>query len=336
MTVRPGPTNSLVDVAGLSVGHAQDAGRITGVTVVVPDAPMIASVHVMGGAPGTRETDLLAPDKTIDGIHGLVLSGGSAYGLDAASGVVDALRRAGTGFAVGPVVVPIVPAAIIFDLWSGGPIDWAENPYPALGAKAFANLGQTVEIGTVGAGTGATTADLKGGLGSASLVLPSGATVAALAVCNALGRVTDGPDGAFWASAFEMDQEFGARGPVPGDIARSFGTKLDVRAGTNTTIAVVATDAGLTSAQAQRMAVAAHDGIARAVVPAHTPFDGDLVFAAATGTGPDGGPQMLDLCHAAAICLSRAIARGVYAASPAPGDALPTWQDRFADGTAGA
>ena len=327
--MRPGARNLITDVAGLKVGNAEDEAVKTGATVLLGAVPFVAAVHVMGGAPGTRETDLLAPDKTVQEVDALALAGGSAFGLDAASGVVDGLRALGRGFDVGGQKVPIVPGAIVFDLLNGGDKVWAESPYKRLGRAALAAAGEGFGLGSVGAGAGATTADLKGGLGSASLVLPSGHTVGALVVVNAVGSVV-GPDGHFWAAPWEMGGEFGGLGPVtgfdPGAVPR---TKLNP--GEATTIAIVATDAVLTQAQATRLAVAAHDGMARAIVPSHTPMDGDLVFAAATGARPLSDPVLdpLLLGHAAAVCLARAIARGVHAARHAEGDPLPTWQDRF-------
>lgn len=321
--MQPGNTNLITDIAGLSVGQSQDTKIKTGVTVVVGDAPMVAGVHVMGGAPGTRETDLLAPDKTVQSVNALVLSGGSAFGLGACDGVVESLRRDGIGFDANGVRVPIVPGAILFDLANGGAKDWTETPYPALGRAAYAARGASVELGSVGAGTGAMVADLKGGLGSASMVLPSGAIVGALVAVNALGQVTMGDGLGFWAASFEQADEFGGHGMgTPGPVR----TKHDRSA---TTIAVVATDVALTKPEATRMATAAHDGIARAVVPAHTPFDGDLVFAASTGKRAPEGDDLFLLGHGAATCLARAIARGVYHATPAPGDPVPTWRDKF-------
>ncbi|MBF9058371.1 peptidase T4 [Rhodobacterales bacterium HKCCSP123] len=326
--IRPGPRNLITDVAGLRVGNARDDRIKTGVTVLVGDRPFTAAVHVMGGAPGTRETDLLAPDKTVQEADALVLSGGSAFGLDAASGVADALRAQGRGFPVGDQTVPIVPGAILFDLINGGDKDWPENPYKRLGHEALASALHGFALGSEGAGTGALIADLKGGLGSASAVW-NGYTVGALVAVNALGRVTVGDRPSFWAAPFEMEGEFGGVGP-----ATSFDpTEVPpVKGGDsrNTTIAIVATDAVLTQAQATRMAVAAHDGMARAIWPSHTPMDGDLVFAAATGarTLADAVATPMMLGHMAALCLARAIARGVHAATPAPGDVQPTWAGR--------
>ncbi len=329
MTYRPGDRNLITDVAGLYVGNAQDDTIKTGVTVLLGDAPLTAGVHVMGGAPGTRETDLLAPDKTVQQVDALVISGGSAFGLDAASGVADGLRVQGRGFAVGNQTVPIVPAAILFDLLNGGAKDWTRNPYSTLGSQALQNAGLSFELGTTGAGTGATTATLKGGLGSASLILPSGHMVGALVAVNALGSATVGDSPHFWAAPFELDREFGGIGPAPGyrDVHLPM-TKLTQH--TNTTIGIVATDAALTQGQCTRMAIAAHDGFARALLPSHTPMDGDAIFAAATGVRPlqDAGPDTLMLGHAGATCMARAIARAVFSATPATDDTVPCWSVR--------
>ena len=325
----PGPQNAITDVPRLRVGHAQDDHLKSGVSVVVSDAPFTASVAVMGGAPGTRETDLLAPDKSVATVDALVLSGGSAYGLDACSGVVSGLRAQGRGFQVANAIIPLVPGAIIFDLLSGGDQNWVENPYPALGRAAFDAAAPSTPVGTVGAGTGAMTAMMKGGLGTASLVLDSGITVGAMVAANPMGSVTTPGDKHFWAAPFEIDGEFGGLGPDP---AAGLGRGLESRKMTamveraNTTIAIVACDATLSKAQCQRVAWAAHDGIGRACLPAHCPGDGDLVFAAATGDIPLPSERDLGVIgHAAALCLSRAIARGVYAATPAANDLLPTW-----------
>ena len=324
---QPGPRNLLTDVAGLRVGNAHDTRLNSGVTVVLCDAPTVAAVHVAGGAPGTRETDLLAPENTVRAVDALVLSGGSAFGLDAASGVQAFLRSRGRGFAVGPHRVPIVPAAILFDL---GDESWDRYPpYRDLGFAACETADPHFPLGTEGAGTGATTARLKGGLGSASAVLPNGVTISALVAVNALGSPTVGRSRHFWASPFEIGEEFGGFGlpaPWPEDAADPV-TKLSAAAGGNTTIAVIATDALLDKAGAKRLAIAAHDGFARALWPAHTDLDGDLVFALATGsTGlvPTGTDAVL-LGAAASAVMARAIARGVYAARPGDADRKPAW-----------
>ncbi|WP_328803232.1 P1 family peptidase [Oceanomicrobium pacificus] len=330
--LRPGPRNLITDVAGLKVGHAAEAGLKSGTTVLTGDAPFTAGVSVLGGAPGTRETDLLAPDKLVGQVDALVLSGGSAFGLAAADGVMDGLRAAGRGFEVGPVRVPLVPAAILFDLLNGGDKDWQDNPYPALGRQAFDAAAADFALGSVGAGCGALTGTLKGGLGSASLLLPSGITVGALVAANPFGSVTTPDAPHFWAAPFEIGAEFGGLGPDPraGLSLRPESAKMPAfNSRGNTTIAIVATDAALSKAQVHRMAVAAHDGLARAILPAHSPVDGDLVFAAATGTQAlpdDPVAPLLEIGHAAALCLSRAIARGVYEATADHGDILPCWQ----------
>lgn len=328
--MRQGPTNLVTDVAGLRVGNADDARIRTGVTVLVGTRPFTAAVHVMGGAPGTRETDLLAPGNLVETVDALVLSGGSAFGLDAASGVADALRRQGRGFAVGDQRVPIVPGAILFDLLNGGDKDWDENPYRRLGAQALVSAGADFALGTAGAGYGATTRGLKGGLGSTSAVLDNGMTVGALVAVNALGAVTVGQGPHFWAAPFELGGEFGGLGPAPA-FDPAWEPAPTKAAGEATTIAIVATDAALTKSQAHRLAIAAHDGMARAIVPSHTLLDGDLIFAAATGMRPltDRVAAEFALGHAAAACLARAIARAVHAARAQPGDPLPTWQSRF-------
>ncbi|MBW6505196.1 MAG: P1 family peptidase [Rhodobacteraceae bacterium] len=329
--MKPGKRNLITDVAGLLVGNAEDAGVRTGATVLLGARPFVAAVHVMGGAPGTRETDLLAPDKLVQEVDALVLSGGSAFGLDAASGVADGLRAAGRGFAVGDMRVPIVPGAILFDLLNGGDKEWRENPYKRLGHEALAAAGVDFALGSAGAGFGAMTGTWKGGLGSASLVLDCGITVGALVAVNALGSVTVGDGPEFWAAPWEMGAEFGGLGVAQGHDPEAEPSPLK-RMGEATTIAIVATDAALTQAQAQRVATAAHDGMARAIVPSHTPYDGDLVFAVATGARPVTDPlvQPFVLGHAAAACLARAIARAVFEARPMPGDLQPAWRTRFA------
>jgi L-aminopeptidase/D-esterase-like protein len=328
--MRPGPRNLITDVEGLRVGNATDHLVRTGCTVLTGDAPFTASVHVMGGAPGTRETDLLAPDRLVQAVDALVLSGGSAFGLDACSGVADGLRASGRGFQVGDQRVPIVPGAILFDLLNGGDKAWAQNPYAALGAKALAAAGQEFQIGTAGAGYGAMTGLWKGGLGSASAVLPSGLTVGALVAVNALGSVTVGDGPQFWAAPWEEGAEFGGLGPATA-FPPAESPLPRKRVGEATTIAIVATDARLSKAEAQRMAVAAHDGMARAILPSHSLLDGDLVFAAATGKRVMTDPvtDSFQIGHAASICLARAIARAVWLAEPMAGDLQPAWRARF-------
>ena len=329
-----GPQNALTDIAGLKVGNAGDERLRSGVTVVLPDEPVTASVMVLGGAPGTRETDLLDPHNSVEKVHALVLSGGSAFGLDAAAGVQAALREQGRGFAIGPHVIPIVPAAILFDLANGAPKDWGRfPPYRDLGYEAAQTASAHVSTGSVGAGLGALTATVKGGLGTASALLDDGTTVAALVAANPVGSPLVGTTRHFWAAPFEIGSEFGGLGlphPMPGD-AKALRTKWNAPSSplANTTIAIVATDAALTKAGAKRLAIAAHDGFARAIWPVHTPLDGDLVFAASTGQHnlPRDAGAIAELGAAAASTMARAVARAVHAATPMDGDLLPAWRD---------
>ena len=327
-----GPRNLITDVAGLTVGNACDEKLNSGVTAIVCDPPATAAVQVLGGAPGTRETDLLEPHNTVETVNGLVLSGGSAFGLDAASGAQACMREQGKGFEVGPHRIPIIPAAILFDLINGGDKDWGQYPpYRELGYQATASASQDFAIGTAGAGVGALTATFKGGLGSASALVAGGLTIGALVAANPMGSATIGGSRHFWAAPFEIGAEFGGLGmpsPLPADAT---GLKIKfrdlARGVSNTTIAVIATDARLTKAEAKRLAIAAHAGFARAIWPSHTPYDGDLVFALATGASdhkptPD---EFLDLCAAAASTMSRAIARGIYEAKADPRDLMPAW-----------
>jgi len=372
-TFKPGKRNLISDVEGILVGHAQNHRVKTGVTVITAEQPLLAAVQVTGGAPGTRETDMLASDKLVESVDALVLSGGSALGLDAASGVANLLREQGRGLDVRGQNVPLVPAAIIFDLHNGGEKDWKKNPYSGLGQKALKAASSRFALGSVGAGTGALCANLKGGLGSASLeielpvhlqaalaALPESkrqakrhakgktntsgkrktVTLGALAVVNPVGSVTAADSANFWAAEAEIKNEFGGLGPASRNDANPYLLPpMKPLARENTTLAVVATDLPLGIAELQRLSVAAHDGFARAIYPAHTPFDGDLVFAvSANGTDGRRAKPMTELDtaawaylhlllgHAAALCVSRAIARGVYQATAFRGDVLPTWQ----------
>ncbi len=334
MSFIPGPTNSITDVGGLKIGHASDAKLKSGVTVVIGDQPATAAVSILGGAPGTRETDLLEPHNLVEAVDAIVLSGGSAFGLDAASGVQAWLRVNGRGFEVGPHKIPIVPAAILFDLINAGDKGWGRYPpYRDLGFEAAKAAISATGLGTVGAGTGALTANLKGGLGTASTKVGK-FTVGAIVAVNAMGSATMGDSRHFWAAPFEQDNEFGGLGLPSSRINPGLPIKFRDQTGrekSNTTIAIIATDAVMTKAQAKRLAISAHDGFARALWPAHTPFDGDTVFAMATGTSevsPDI-TDFIDLCAASAATMARAIARGVYAATPAEDDLMPTWQKRF-------
>ena len=322
--------NLITDVAGVLVGQADDARLASGVTAVVFAEPAVTAVDVRGGAPATRETDLLEPHRTVERIDAVVLSGGSAFGLDAGAGVQALLRERGRGFAIGEIRVPLVCGAALFDLLNGGDKNWGRfAPYRDLGYAAASGAGETFALGTAGAGFGATTVNLKGGLGSASATTRDGHTVGALAAVNACGSANVGHGPHFWAAPFEIDREFGGLGfpatlPPAALVPTSKG-----RPGENTTIAIVATDAVLTKAQTQELAVMAQDGLARALYPAHTTLDGDTVFAVATGRRAlgDAVNELTELGAVAANTLARAVARGVFEARALPGGP-PSWRDR--------
>jgi L-aminopeptidase/D-esterase-like protein len=332
---RPGPTNSLSDVAGLSIGTAEDHAALTGVTVIVPDTRSVCAVDVRGGGPGTRETDALALHGLVGSVDAIVLAGGSVYGLAAADGVTAAMGAQGRGFALveTPDVPrsPVVPAAILYDLANGGNKAWSDAPpYAALGKRAYSARSRDVKLGNVGAGLGAKAGALKGGQGSASIVTNDGFTVAALACVNSFGSVTMPGQRAFWAAPFELDGEFGgvAPQPCPFDLEDWGNSKLQAAARANTTIACVALDADLTPAEAKRVAQMASAGLARAVRPVFAPFDGDVVFALAIGAkaAPEARPLAVARFGAlAADCLARAVARGVYAAESV--GAHTAWRD---------
>ena len=326
--------NLITDVPGLKVGHAQDARLGSGATAIIFDQPAIASIDVRGGGPGTRETALLDPAQTVEGIDAIALSGGSAFGLDAASGVQAWLKEQNRGFVVRTARVPIVPAAILFDLLSAGDNNWGRfPPYRELGYAAAASAaGGDFALGSVGAGTGATTVDCKGGIGSASAQTQDGHMVGAIAAVNAAGSVLIGGGPWFWAAPFEQDGEFGGRGWPEAFASNALHpvTKGSVRQ--STALVVVATDATLTKAQAKRLAVMAQSGLSRAIYPVHTPLDGDVVFAASTARRPLADPLvgLTTLGALAANVVARALARGVFCATALPlPDALPSWQDQF-------
>jgi L-aminopeptidase/D-esterase-like protein len=339
--LRPGSRNLITDVDGILVGNAEDPRLRSGVSVVLCENPSTASVDVRGGGPGTRETDLLDPACGVDRIDAVCLSGGSAFGLSAADGVMRWLKERGRGYVVADIVVPIVPTAILFDLLNGGAKSWDWSPYRELAYAAADKAGCDFALGNAGAGLGAKAGNLKGGLGSASAVDPaSGLQVGALVAVNARGYTTMGDMPQFWAWALEQDGEFGGLPPPahglalsvshsradlthdPADAARS-----DPRA--NTTIAAVATNARLDKAGAKRLAVMAQDGLARSIRPVHTPQDGDTVFAVATGRHELGDDPLAlgELGTLAADCLARAVARGVYNAATL--GAARGWRDVF-------
>lgn len=324
---RPGPLNSLADIKGLQIGCAVDERALTGVTVIVPDVPATCGVDIRGGGPGTRETDALAPENLVDAVDAIVLAGGSVYGLAAADGVVAAMGAEGKGFGLtsqpGVPRSPVVPAAILYDLANGGDKSWgAEPPYVLLGRKAYGARSPLAPIGNVGAGMGALAGAIKGGQGSASIVAADGLRVAALACVNCWGSTTMPGSRAFWAHPFEIGDEFGAMRPeaMLGFDAEDWrGAKLAAQPRANTTIAVVAVEAALTSAECKRVAHMASAGLARAIRPVFAPFDGDVVFAlSAPGDNAVPDPRALSLARIGALaadCLTRAVARGVFAAS---------------------
>jgi L-aminopeptidase/D-esterase-like protein len=328
--------NLLTDISGVRVGHADDAALASGVTAVIFDQPAVAAIDVRGGGPGTREGALLDLANTVERIDAIALSGGSAFGLEAGGGVQAWLAEQGRGFAVRGAIIPIVPGAIMFDLLNGGDKKWGRfPPYRDLGYAAAAAAGDDFAQGSAGAGFGATTANFKGGVGSASAATPDGVRVAALAVVNAVGSVTVGDGPWFWAAPFEIDGEFGGRGLPPAFTPEMLAMRLKgaaaATAAENTTLAVVVTDAILTKPQAKRLAMIAQTGFARAIYPVHAPLDGDVLFAAATCEKPiDPLVGLTELGMVAANTVARAISCGVYAATalPFPG-ALPAWKDRF-------
>jgi L-aminopeptidase/D-esterase-like protein len=317
------PAARRLPIAGIRIGHADDGALRSGVTVIVPDRACVASLHVMGGSPGTRESDLLDPRQTVERVDALVLAGGSAFGLDAATGVQAWLREQGRGFPVAGLRVPIVPAAILFDLNNGGDKAWGRYPpYRELGYRAAASAGESVATGACGAGFGATTATTRGGLGFAAQSLTCGATVAAVMAVNAAGSPLVGDTTHFWAAPFERDAEFGGRGlphPLPADADRVRTKAGHSTAGMNTTIGVVLTDAALTKLEAKQIAVMAHDGFPRALYPVHSPGDGDLLYVLSTAAQTLDREQvsLLTLGTTAANVVARAIAQGVYAAQQA-------------------
>lgn len=360
----PGPSNSLMDVAGLGLGHAvcDDGEGDSGVSVIVAPGGAVASVDVRGGGPGTRETDLLSPENTVQSVHAIALCGGSAFGLDATAGVMRELESQGIGFAVLGSVdptkkVPIVPAAVIFDLLLG---DWGTRPDAQTGSVATARALEALRSaepstaqGNVGAGVGATAGALKGGFGQASAVFPEGTplagrVVSAAIVVNPQGTTIDPETGLPWGLVAQRGQEFTdaydlPEAELPGGERRALremnllGTKIlpdmvGVQANLNTTIGVVATDAPLSKAQAKRLALSSHDGLARAIRPAHMPMDGDTLFALSTApTGPAGegvacGPLELSmLASVAANCVERAVVHAVLSATSRCG--VASWND---------
>jgi len=325
--MNPGPLNAITDVPGIQVGHFTDLENLTGVTVVFPENGAVAGVDVRGSAPGTRETDLLNPVNLVEQVQAVVLAGGSAYGLEAAAGVMRWLEEQGRGYPVGNVVVPIVPAAVIFDLLVGNS---TVRPSAQYGYQAAQNLkGGPVEQGVVGVGTGARSGGLKGGVGTASLELPGGVVVGAIVAANAYGRVHDPITGELYARFLELNGEFKLKRPPRPPSAPNY-TDLFTNPllSGNTVIGCVATNARLSKAQAQKVAQTAHDGIARAVFPAHTMFDGDVIFCLATGEVEIAGPAELSCLGAvAADVFARALVHGVLHAYSVGG--LVSYRDLY-------
>jgi len=328
--------NLLTDIAGVRVGHAEDAKVASGTTAIVFDQPAVAAIDVRGGGPGTREVSLLDVANTVERIDAIALSGGSAFGLDAGGGVQAWLAEQGRGFRVREAVIPVVPGAIVFDLLNGGDKAWGRfSPYRDLGYAAAASAGPDFALGSVGAGLGATTATFKGGIGSASAVTANGIKVGAIMVVNAVGSVTVGNGPWFWAAPFEQNGEFGGRGLPPTFTPDMLAMRIKggpaASERENTTIGLVVTDAILSKAQAKRLAMIAQTGFARAIYPVHAPLDGDVLFAAATCEKPiEPLVELTELGMVAANVVARAIASGVYNATalPFPG-AQPAWKDRF-------
>jgi D-aminopeptidase len=342
--------NLITDLAGVRVGSAHDPRFASGVTAVIFDEPAVASIAVHGGSPASRDTELLAPQMTVERVDGFVLSGGSAFGLDAAGGAMAFLASIGRGYRVRAMLVPIVPGASLNDLGSSDKAWGRVPPYWELGfSAAAAASAKAFDLGTAGAGFGATTYDLKGGLGSVSAATSGGFLVGALVACNAVGRATRGSGPHFWAAPYERGREYGGIGlGATGEAALELGFKTPVRGfhatddalalalkndePANTNLVIVATDARLTKAQTKHLAVMAQDGLALALRPAHAPTDGDIVFAAATGR-VEGAPDLRDLTEIgmiAAECVARAVARGVYEATALTGEgAQPSWRDRY-------
>lgn len=315
--IRPGPRNSLTDIAGLKVGNAEDLAVRTGVTVVIPDEAVLAAVDVRGGAPGTINATALAPGGLIRELHGLVLSGGSAFGLEAATGLMSWLAARNRGFAAWGPCIPVVAGAILFDMVNGGDKNWGDlPPYRRLAQQAADRAGLEVGLGNAGAGLGAVAGALKGGLGSASAYdAATGITVAALVAVNAVGSVTMPGSPTMWAWHLEQAGELGGQTPPRAPTGHAFETKRGI--GMNTTIGVIATDAVLEQNQLLRLAMMGQDGYAYAIRPIHTPFDGDTVFALATGRRalPDRPDALVRLGTIAADVMARAVMRGVYEAA---------------------
>jgi L-aminopeptidase/D-esterase-like protein len=333
---KPGPKNLITDVPGLKIGQAEDVAARTGVTVILPDVAAVAAVDVRGGGPGTRETDALDTENLVHVVDAITLSGGSVYGLAAADGVAAWLGSKGRGYGTGTLPPgvppsPIVSGAILFDTPNGGKKDWGlEPPYRRLGIEAVQSASDTFKLGTAGAGYGARSGGLKGGLGSASVVAFDGITVGAIVAVNSAGSAVAPGTRQFWAAPLELDHEFGGLGTDklaarPDEWGPA---KANPQARQNTTIGCVATDVRLEPDEIKRVAIMAQDGLARAIRPIHMPFDGDVVFAISTGKREMSGPRPFVVARIGALAadtLARAIARAVYEATGWPG--IKAWRE---------
>jgi len=319
-----GPKNSITDIDGFLVGNAQDDHIKSGVTVLTRSTSFRASVSILGGAPGTKETDLLSPDKIVENIDGIVLAGGSAFGLDASSGVMDCLRNQNRGFDTGAIKVPIVPSAILFDLKNGGFKEWSINPYRELGRNAFLKVSDNFEIGSIGAGCGATTSVVKGGLGSSSMFYGHRIKVGAIVAVNSVGSPCF-PGTNILFSDFYAKENIDFERPAINSLINS--TKL--LTGEATTLGIVCTNLDFNKNDLNRIATSAHSGIARAIEPSHTPFDGDIIFSATSGTQSiDSKDKDLMLaCQLGALCVTQAVGNAIKAARRKKGDQLDCWVD---------
>jgi L-aminopeptidase/D-esterase-like protein len=333
---RTGPRNLITDVEGLRIGHSNDAEIRTGVTVILPDEAAVTACDIRGGGPASRETDVLKPENLVQKVDAIVLSGGSVYGLASADGIAARMGARNQGFALreapGIPPSPILPTACLYDLANGGEKAWGEAPpYRRLGLEALEAVSSDFSLGTVGAGYGANSGGLKGGLGSASVVSADGMTVGAVVAVNSLGSAIAPGGKQFWAAPLEMGDEFGGLGSDalaagPDEYRR------DTSPRTNTTLACIATDVILSRVELQRVAIMAQDGMARALRPSHAPFDGDIVFALTTGKRVGDEKQLrsvvtMRIGALAADVLARAIARAVYEATALTGSNTPAWRD---------
>ena len=319
-----GPSNSITDIDGFLVGNAHNDNLKSGVTVLTRSTSFRASVSILGGAPGTKETDLLSPDKIVDNIDGLVLSGGSAFGLDASSGVMDCLKNRNRGFDTGSIKVPIVPSAILFDLKNGGFKDWKTNPYRNLGQNAFLNISHFFEIGSVGAGCGATTSVFKGGLGTNSIFYGDRIKVGAIVAVNSVGSPCFPGTNILYSDFYGANKEHLEKPPTSTLINS---TKL--LKGEATTLGIVCTNLNFNKNDLNRIATSAHAGIARAIEPSHTPFDGDIIFSATSGTQPIDSKDndLMLVCQLSALCITKAVGSAIKAAKKKRGDKLACWAD---------